>query len=590
MKRNHSTHLTVRSAALALSDRQHSGWMARCSALLALLASVASGNIGCVQADTMVDEEDVTDTVLSFDDFVDGLDKDPATGAYLVEEDIRLYTIAQLREYYEQIEQPGALSVYQSAGKDVKWSATEKLQITYCVSSSSFGANYNAAVSAVLDAAGAWEGAAYVDFVHKSDQDSNCTNANNNVVFNVRAVSGTNYNAAAFFPNYSRAQRELTIDWNNATNAAPKTLTGILRHELGHALGFRHEHTRVRGSNCYEDAQFRGLTAYDPGSVMHYRQCPGSSWNYGDYVLTANDTTGVVDLYGSRLAAYGGSGGGAFVDSCPQGSVAVGFDVRTGDWVDQVRLICREISQTGALGATSYTPVRGGNGGTAASGQCPAGQVLRGELVGTNGVWAGKIGGRCDTPEHIFSEAGGYMGTVGPFGANGTLSENACPAGTAITGIYGRSGSWVDRVGLVCSRLMPKAALPVSAPDGLPITISGARINGGGNSAGHILPGAQFTLATDFAISDPGCPGCIDQIIVGLAPVESSSAGSGQGCVYNGVPGTNGVSGTGTVTMTAPTTPGQYFVRFSHGQDYSCNLGWWGAPTAAKNIGIINVY
>jgi hypothetical protein len=45
-------------------------------------------------------------------------------------------------------------------------------------------------------------------------------------------------------------------------------------HELGHTLGFRHEHTRAP-DGCFEDSSWRELTAYDPGSTMHYPWCPG---------------------------------------------------------------------------------------------------------------------------------------------------------------------------------------------------------------------------------------------------------------------------------------------------------------------------
>ena len=45
------------------------------------------------------------------------------------------------------------------------------------------------------------------------------------------------------------------------------------RHELGHILGFRHEHIRSEAnSSCDEGGAFRAVTDYDQASVMHYLQ------------------------------------------------------------------------------------------------------------------------------------------------------------------------------------------------------------------------------------------------------------------------------------------------------------------------------
>ena len=78
-------------------------------------------------------------------------------------------------------------------------------------------------------------------------------------------------------------------------NIAPWTLTGVLRHELGHTIGFRHEHTRPESGTCFEDNNWRALTAYDSSSVMHYPQCNGTQ--NGDLVLTNLDKSGAHSLY-----------------------------------------------------------------------------------------------------------------------------------------------------------------------------------------------------------------------------------------------------------------------------------------------------
>ncbi|WP_458576345.1 zinc metalloprotease [Aliamphritea spongicola] len=78
-------------------------------------------------------------------------------------------------------------------------------------------------------------------------------------------------------------------------------MVGILRHELGHVLGFRHEHTRAESGTCFEDSEWTPLTSYDPFSVMHYPQCNGQ----GDWSLsiTKQDAKGASCLYGPPVSS-----------------------------------------------------------------------------------------------------------------------------------------------------------------------------------------------------------------------------------------------------------------------------------------------
>lgn len=230
---------------------------------------------------------------------------EPETGVYVVNGDELAETEADLEAAFARYMGQAApaaesasrhpLIVNTVNGADDRWPASTAVNITYCVSSSSFGSRYSAVVSAMNSAAAAWEATANVNFVHLSAQDANCTSRNTAVVFDVRQVSTTQYLARAFFPSTSRRSRELLISSSSFGNITPYTLAGVLRHELGHTIGFRHEHTRPEAATCFEDNNWRALTAYDSKSVMHYPQCNGT--NTGDLVLTSLDQQGARLLY-----------------------------------------------------------------------------------------------------------------------------------------------------------------------------------------------------------------------------------------------------------------------------------------------------
>jgi len=299
---------------------------------------------------------------------------------------------------------------------------------------------------------------------------------------------------------------------------------------------------------------------------------------------------------GNTLPAKGGPGGNAYPDViCPLGYVATGLNLRTGDWVDNIQMTCKFLYDDDTFGAAGTTNPQGGTGGSPVSGNCPTGQILVGQITGTNGpdnapgTYVRQLGGHCAFLSRILAKKSGYDSTIVPMGSQGTVSESDCGPGQVVVGFAGRSGWWTDQVGFICRTLLsPYAPSSVSTTNGSPITMSNVSLNGSGTNFINVSPGAPVTVAANYSITQmASCPGCIDQILIGLAPNDPKK------CMYNGIPSLSGTSGLGSVSFTAPTVPGLYPIRFRYGMAYSCDLGWWNVdstPTNATNIGYINVY
>lgn len=189
-------------------------------------------------------------------------------------------------------------TVHNVGGAPDLWNAADRQNLTYCVSTD-FGSLYGRAVAEMRNATRAWETAANVDFRYLPANDSACNNTNTAVRFSVRPW--TSGGACAFFPSGGGCvARTIVINYNDLdtnpfydTNAPNMTTEGVLRHELGHVLGLRHEH--VRSGTCSESS-WLPVTEYDKPSVMHYQWCNGVTTS--NMQLTAADRRGVEALYG----------------------------------------------------------------------------------------------------------------------------------------------------------------------------------------------------------------------------------------------------------------------------------------------------
>jgi hypothetical protein len=130
------------------------------------------------------------------------------------------------------------------------------------------------------------------------------------------------------------------------------------------------------------------------------------------------------------------------------------------------------------------------------------------------------------------------------------------------------------------------------------VFISRVSVNNTGENLAQVARGAVIPVSMSYSISEPGCPTCTDQIQIGLCTGESV------GCIYEGIPGAGGKSGTGTIQIKAPDQPGKYPIAFKMAQTrkiafpfklpqpYGCASlkGWWGGkPDPSNYIGYVVV-
>jgi hypothetical protein len=169
------------------------------------------------------------------------------------------------------------------------------------------------------------------------------------------------------------------------------------------------------------------------------------------------------------LPPIGGPGGGQFFARCPSPEYLHGFELRTGDDVDAIRPLCGRPTLAQPLGSRFSQPrSHGGTGGTLRELVCPqSAPVVNGIEVGYEGEKTqivNTIHVYCsiaapdqpltDYPTVVFDGSEIRRREGGPLSGNTPVPlyqhRQICPRGLFAVGINGRSGIWLDSVGLIC--------------------------------------------------------------------------------------------------------------------------------------------
>jgi hypothetical protein len=231
------------------------------------------------------------------------------------------------------------------------------------------------------------------------------------------------------------------------------------------------------------------------------------------------------------LASIGGMGGSVFATRCPTGSLLHGFEIRAADDVDAIRLVCVNAQGPARFSAAAADPTwRGGEGGAYHMVVCPDQfPIVFGLDVSAEGVdtivvnsftlhcgWAAAaqpaglpLGGAAGfkAPSYM-PEMNRYWMGYGTSGrrAGGTSDRQTCPPGRVAVGLRGRSGIWLDGMGLMC---------------GEPTTyLSLGRVNTGSTPSGP--PMSLCDRARDArARNSPAAPNLEEQCRKSQPPVKS---------------------------------------------------------------------
>lgn len=269
-----------------------------------------SASDGLPQADSTVmspsAKGDGVDYPESFEEFLNYVYCESDGSVCVVDGDLPLPgNMSALRAFYNKhVDRDGDVDTYRQGlsvnrgdrGDDL-WYGEQRHNLSFCISDE-FDDDKQRVVDAMLGAVDDWEEIADVTFPYRDDQDGDCHRDNDAVLFPVMpAEEDATYYARAFFPTPiidEEEKQQILEDEDEEWEDPPQdvrinlrsmdrafndvSFSGIMRHELGHILGFRHEHTR-RGEDffCFEDHNYRPGTEYDTRSVMHYPQCDGDT-------------------------------------------------------------------------------------------------------------------------------------------------------------------------------------------------------------------------------------------------------------------------------------------------------------------------
>jgi len=160
-----------------------------------------------------------------------------------------------------------------------------------------------------------------------------------------------------------------------------------------------------------------------------------------------SDGTGAITYTTER----GVDGQSSFTDLCADGELLVGIQGKAQGRVGQVRGECLSanlIRNINSADAGPTLPTRGTDGGPDYFRRCAGGQAVRGIKTYADSSFVRSFTIACEDTDETRSQTVTTLPTVGSL--SGQKYRDRCARGTAMSGIFGRSGAGVDRLGGTC--------------------------------------------------------------------------------------------------------------------------------------------
>jgi hypothetical protein len=229
-------------------------------------------------------------------------------------------------------------------------------------------------------------------------------------------------------------------------------------------------------------------------------------------ILTCSAGTARADNVGPQ----GGPGGGPFTLQCAPGTYLLGVGLHTGQWVDSIRANCLPYDPATdqfvrPSQGPSFTQFTGGSGGAPAIVQngCSPERYVSGVKIGftrdgNRPLYIDNVEVHC----RVLSGYGGDQSVCIPAADGcgyGLAFTVDCPPGQAAIGLFGRSGVYVDALGLICAPKPVKGGGPVAGGGGPGIFFSKI-VQYGIDHLGQIVGGGQCTDLVSAALAFAGAP------------------------------------------------------------------------------------
>jgi uncharacterized protein YkwD len=164
------------------------------------------------------------------------------------------------------------------------------------------------------------------------------------------------------------------------------------------------------------------------------------------------------------IAPAGASGEHQDSDKCQGSSFLVGFVVRSGDWLNQIAIICSPVDANGKTGAPNFGPLRGGNGGSPPHNvTCQVNDVAVGVILHfmPDNRRVRGIGLDCKNAQDVQRQG---LGRIVDLGHSDSAADSMfCNPGNVIVRVDIHWGADINGVGIACGP-GPKIAPPTVTP------------------------------------------------------------------------------------------------------------------------------